>query len=92
MDNFQIDVKAKGLEKFAHQEIHESPEMEALHKRIKQVMKDNDLNKNFKIYIEFLNEKGEECVVKNGPSMDTAEDTIQEEEEVFIFEDEDEYY
>ena len=60
MNDYQIDIKAKGMEKFAHQEIQDSPEMEALFKKIKKVLSNNSLDKSFKVYIEFFDRKGEE--------------------------------
>ena len=57
MNNYQIDIKAKGLEKFAHQEIHDSVEMGQLLKKIKKVLGDNHLDKDFSVYVKFVDKK-----------------------------------
>ena len=85
MNNYKIDVKAKGMEKFAHQEIQDSQEMEALFKKIKKVLSNNSLDKSFKVYIEFFDRKGEERtqIVEGG----MPEVVAPEEDEAFLFED-----
>jgi len=60
MSHYKMDIKASGMEKFAHQEIHDSPEMEALFTRIKKVLGNNSLdNKSFSVHVQFSDKKGE---------------------------------